>query len=302
MYRNRIIITITSVIFSTIISLFAFIPITYSKNDASNWMKKIDDEKAFFSLSIPGTHDSAALHSIADVAGKCQDLTIKEQLKCGVRFFDIRLQLRHNSLHAVHSFVDQDLLFDDIVNDFYKFLLKNPSETLLVSIKKDADDKNSTINFEQALLSELQNYQTIIDKSNQLPQTLGEARGKMYIISRTFSNIGIPAYSGWVDSDSFELNDFYIQDLYAVNTVEEKKLEIINAINYAKNNTDKVVINFASCYLVNSFPPLYANTPANKINPWLTDYIIQCNHSIGIVLCDFITSELSQAIYERNYI
>ena len=78
-------------------------------------------------MSIPGTHDSGATHSIFDVAGKCQDLDIETQLEIGVRFFDIRLQQVNDKFNVVHSFVDQGLTFDNVLKDLNSFL--NNAET-----------------------------------------------------------------------------------------------------------------------------------------------------------------------------
>ena len=72
-----------------LLSLFAMIPINRSYNKKEPWMSKVNDNVRLVDLSIPGTHDSGATHSIADVAGKCQDSSIEEQLKMGVRFFDL---------------------------------------------------------------------------------------------------------------------------------------------------------------------------------------------------------------------
>ena len=77
-----------------IISLFSMIPLnTHSNKDVMPWMSYIHDDTKISDISIPGTHDSGATHSIFDVSGKCQDLTIKQQLNVGTRFFDLRLQL-----------------------------------------------------------------------------------------------------------------------------------------------------------------------------------------------------------------
>ena len=43
-------------------------------------------------------------------------LSIKKQLKVGIRFLDIRLQLVNDELVVVHSFVDQDLTFKYVLN------------------------------------------------------------------------------------------------------------------------------------------------------------------------------------------
>jgi hypothetical protein len=34
---------------------------------------------------------------------------------------------------------------------------------------------------------------------NKLPETVKEARGKIYLLSRFSGNIGIPAHYGWAD-------------------------------------------------------------------------------------------------------
>ena len=61
-----------------ILALAAFLPLDSiaSGNEGKDWMAKIDDGTEISRLSIPGSHDSGALHSIADVSGKCQTLTV----------------------------------------------------------------------------------------------------------------------------------------------------------------------------------------------------------------------------------
>ena len=53
-----------------VISLLSMIPInrSYSK-DVETWMSKVNDDTRLIDMSIPGTHDSGATHSIFDVAG-----------------------------------------------------------------------------------------------------------------------------------------------------------------------------------------------------------------------------------------
>ena len=65
-----------------LLSILAMVPI--NKNYEINpWMMDLSDNTIISEMTIPGTHDSGAMHSIFDVAGKCQDLRIKEQLKVG---------------------------------------------------------------------------------------------------------------------------------------------------------------------------------------------------------------------------
>ena len=139
------------ILLSIILTLVAVLPMQNGKADRSDWMADLEDDASLNSLTIPGTHDSGALHSIADISGKCQTLTIREQLKIGVRFLDIRLQLVDNKLKVVHSFVDQMTDFEDTLSDMVNFIRNNGSEFLIVSIKEDASPKRSDKEFRAVL-------------------------------------------------------------------------------------------------------------------------------------------------------
>lgn len=273
-------------------------PIT---NKGVRWMSSLEDDRAINELSIPGTHDSGATHSIADAAGKCQSLSIEDQLYIGVRFFDIRLQLVGDDFNIVHSFVDQDTEFDDVLENMVDFIKENPSEFLIVSIKKDADSKRAAGDFATLLEEELREYSQI-STSTTLPKTVGEARGKIYIISRyENSTIGIPAYHGWQDSTSFELGELYIQDNYKVDSAEVKIADIEATMAIADRCEYGLVLNYTSCYLTSGFPPTYAATPAKTINPWLIDRLSLEARPQGVLVCDFMTSDLVKAIWEVNF-
>ena len=299
MNKKHKIIGIITLLASIIISIFAMVPISNIK-ESSIWMSKVDDNKKIVELSIPGTHDSGATHSIFDVAGKCQDLSIKQQLKIGVRFFDIRLQQVNDSLNVVHSFVDQNLSFEKVLKDMDGFIKENNSEFLIVSIKEDADSKNSNKSFDKLVLEYLNRYDKTICLDNNLPETIKEARGKIYILSRFSSEIGIQAYMGWQDSTTFTIDNLYVQDNYCIDDIYIKKEDILNTLNYSKTNQDKLVLNFTSCYLDYGFPPTYAAPPAKDINPWLIKTINENDDSVGIIVADFISKEMASAIYKRN--
>lgn len=289
-----------AIIFS--IALFSLAPIESPiTKKGVRWMANLEDDRAINELSIPGTHDSGATHSIADVAGKCQSLTIEDQLYIGVRFLDIRLQLVGDDFNVVHSFVDQRTDFDDTLEEVVEFIEENPSEFLFVSIKEDADPKRPEGSFAKLLEDELREYDIISD-ARTLPKTVGEARGKIYIISRyKNSTMGIPAYDGWADSTSFALGELYVQDNYKVDSTEVKIADIEAAMAVADRCENGLVLNFTSCYLTSGFPPTYAATPAKTINPWLLDRLNLESRPQGVLVCDFITSEISKAIWEVNF-
>ena len=279
------------VLSTLILSLLAMIPInnSYSK-DVNPWMSKVSDDTRIIDMSIPGTHDAGATHSLFDVAGKCQDLTIKQQLNVGTRFFDLRLQLVGDEFNIVHSFVDQSLKFKSVLKDLTSFVKEYNTEFIIISIKQDASSKNNARSFEEVLLDNLKEYEDIISFSKNLPNTVKDARGKIHIISRYNLDFGYPAYSGWSDDATFTLGNLYVQDNYCLDNIEEKKQDILSTINVSNSkNNDKLVLNFTSCYLENAFPPTYAGTAALGINPWFIDYINEHgDDKLGIVVADFI--------------
>ena len=290
------------VLLFVIISLLAVIPInSVEANKSHAWMQQVSDEKRIVEMSIPGTHDSGATHSIFDVAGKCQDMGIKEQLNIGVRFFDIRLQLVNDKFEVVHSFVKQNLMFSSVIDDMGNYIRNNPSEFLLVSIKKEESDINSTLGFEEALKNEIKNYEDVISYDTSLPDKLKDARGKIYFLSRYDLSFGIKAYSNWQDDTTFETDKLYVQDNYCIENFEIKKQDILDTIEYSKTNKNKLVLNFTSCYLDNAFPPTYAGAIGKDINLWLKEYYKQELGCLGIMVMDFISYDLSKSIYERNY-
>jgi hypothetical protein len=75
-----------------------------SKHPHANWMRDLfqkqshlkNNEKAKLkTMLIPGSHDSASYsisdQSIGSGVGKCQNVSVKEQLLAGVRFLDLRI-------------------------------------------------------------------------------------------------------------------------------------------------------------------------------------------------------------------
>lgn len=294
--------SIISVILIFIIAYFSVAPLEEAEaGEGRRWMAALDDSTPINQLSIPGTHDSGATHSIGDVAGKCQSLSIGEQLKIGVRFLDIRLQLVGDDFRIVHSFVDQGTDFDDTLEDIVEFIEENPTEFLFISIKKDADSKRPEGDFAKLLEDELREYDIISDTTT-LPGTAGEARGKIYIISRyEGSTMGIPAYDGWQDSTSFEMGELYVQDNYAVDSAQIKKADIKATFGVSAEGQHGLVLNFTSCYLTSGFPPTYAATPAKEITPWIRQELQYHYEPLGIMVCDFVTTELVKSIWEVNF-
>lgn len=288
---------------AVLLPLAALLPLQTGDADRSDWMAALDGGAALNSLTIPGTHDSGALHSIADASGKCQSLPIKEQLKIGVRFLDIRLQLADNELRVVHSFVDQMTDFADVLADMAAFVRNHPSEFLLVSVKEDASSVRSDRDFTEVLEEMLRSYPEV-SGARELPATVDEARGGIHILARYYNaSLGVPCYSGWYDDTAFEMGGLYIQDNYCVPDTAEKIADIRKTYGVAEGKTYALVLNYTSCYLESCFPPIYAGLPAHDINRDTLRAMFEeyADAPLGILVCDFITAELADAIIGRNF-
>ena len=183
---------------------------------------------------------------------------------------------------------------------FSDFLGANPSEFLVVSLKEDADPVNPAGTFAECTEAVLADYAEQIAPG--LPGTVGEARGKLCILARyRGASLGIPAAEGWQDSASFAMNGIYVQDHYAVSGTDEKKEDIRNALAVSETGGYDLVLNFASCYLTSGFPPMYAAAPAKIINPWLAGELAERRGCTGVLICDFMTSELACAVIDTNF-
>lgn len=267
----------------------------YDGRKNAQWMKGVPDETLLRSMYIPGSHDSLALYSFGDLSGKCQDLDLRSQLYAGARFVDIQYRHGGDHLDAAHGFVNQRDTFETASRIIAEFLRENPSEFLFVSIREDGRSDTEETTFEELVQEQLD--PDIWDLSPHLPETLGEARGKAFMLTRfRFASIGIliPPIR-WEDNDTFERRNLHIQDHYEVNSAEEKKAFIQESFD----GQDMMHLHFFSGYLANTIPPINAATLAKDINPWVKEAVAM-EHSNGVIILDYLTSDLCDAIIGRN--
>ena len=120
---------------------------------------------------------------------KTQDKNIEQQLNSGIRFFDIRLVHDNGVLKLCHGKHTFNTTFDrDVLKTTVEFLKEHPSETVIMTIKRDNDlDKDGGTKYRGALQKALEGDRTLTPymvKSFRSDFTLGDLRGKMLIISR----------------------------------------------------------------------------------------------------------------------
>lgn len=306
--RKKAAVIVSSLIgaFAIAFSVLSFVPFTNSAPDESlsSWMSSIDDSRSLNTISIPGTHDSAATHSLLDIAGKCQDLSISQQLEAGARFLDFRLVNYKGSLTLYHGSINQNLSFATALKSLYSFLNEHSTETILLSIKEEDDAIGDTSSFESLIQKEINKNSSYWITTTSYPTNLGKARGKIILLSRySSSSIGVPLYEGWKDSlskgtaNTFDISSTHIQDYYKVSELTNKEKEISSAYTYSLTHSTSLTLNFLSGYLEKGFPPSYSVTVAKSINPWVKEIKEGC----GVSIMDFFSSDYGKLIVGWNH-
>ncbi|KAJ9652115.1 hypothetical protein H2198_008643 [Neophaeococcomyces mojaviensis] len=303
----------------------------YESSDADRWMDKINDNVPLGALSIPGTHNSPTCHS-APPSVRCQAVSPREQLDNGVRFFDIRVQVPEpfdggsDKLVLVHSVFPIALTgnkhFRDLYNECRSFLDEHPSETLVMSLKREGPGKGT----DEQLSRILKDHYTNPDQWWTRPRVprLGEVRGKIVLVRRF--NLDEPLKGEWdgtgwgIDGSVWADNtpnamcpsgDICVQDFYEVleaPSIEQKityardHLERSGCCNFDLGNTEQkypLYVNFLSAsnfWKVGTWPEKIAA----KLNPVITAHLCQRHMlnddngvkegdwSTGIVVCDWV--------------
>lgn len=154
-----------------------------------NWMSALPDDWKLGRFTIPGTHETCARHESFPDTAICQTLTLRQQLDAGVRFLDIRCRHIKNSFAIHHGMEFQKLYFDNVLQEVQLFLRDNPSETILMSVKKEHTDSGNTRSFVDTFNDYLSRFPGLFDLRATVP-TLGRkgdpdsVRGKILLVRR----------------------------------------------------------------------------------------------------------------------
>ncbi|KAL8647472.1 MAG: hypothetical protein Q9210_005542 [Variospora velana] len=164
----------------------------YSSAHLTSWMRSLKDDTPLSALSIPGTHNSPTCHR-ALPSVRCQATSPPEQLDNGVRFFDIRVQPESpldpskDGLILVHGVFPISLTgtkyLRDLLVEVYTFLDRNPSETVIMSLKREGTGEATDAQLSRILRDHYAGDPNRWFTAPRIPY-LGEARGKIVLIRR----------------------------------------------------------------------------------------------------------------------
>lgn len=156
---------------------------TGAEEDLSTWMSMIMDETPLNKIAIPGSHDAGTAGVLWP--GETQTYTIAEQLACGVRYFDIRVNNKNGQLVIFHDILN-GVPFAGVLSDIKNFISSHPTETLLLDFQHFKGDSQPQVL--QLLLSELGENGLLVENDTGLSDlqfirslTLGDARGKCVV-------------------------------------------------------------------------------------------------------------------------
>ena len=263
-----------------------------SYNDSSHpsiynltWMQSIPDSTKLSSMTIPGTHNSCALHGIC--CARTQSWSLPEQMKAGLRYFDIRLRLYNNTLRSFHAFVDQVDTFDVILSYALNFLNQYPSESIIMQLVKEHTDKNCTKKMPELYEEYTKNIKDkIIEFKNDI--TMGEIRGKILIIKiygrSTRFMPGFVIQNKWSINTRFSLN----------NKKRKIKENLHRALAFNNNKNSLIFLNYLSAS--SDYAMMTPYTAAKKCNKVAMRY----KGRLGIILADYPGEDLIKHLIEQN--
>lgn len=141
-------------------------------------------------LNLFGTHDSLTAFVAMENVCRCQTLTLREQLRLGVRLVDVRLCRKKDEFYLVHSLADcytdeskkERLSFSAVLEDCLSFLKENPDEFLVLSIKQDRGIQSRSF-FPQFYEKYIRGAEDSWCLESEIP-TVEKCRGKIVLMRR----------------------------------------------------------------------------------------------------------------------
>ena len=305
------------------------------RNSYTSWMQQLNEDTPLSALSIPGTHNSPTYHR-ALPSVRCQIKPVREQLKRGVRFLDVRVQPEHpmnprkDGLLLVHGVFPISFTgprrFRTLVNEVLDFLAKNPSEAIIMSVKREGPGKATDAQLSRILRDHYANDDHEWFTAPRIPY-LNEVRGKIVLMRRFVLDESLRSEwggTGWcIDASSWADNspnslcpsgDLCIQDFYEVLDTQNIEQKIKYSVEHLQRAAARVYsspdpkvaddeakqpfyINFLTAsnfWKVGCWP----DRIAAKLNPVIVEYLCLKHNeeevaekgdgSTGIVVCDWV--------------
>ena len=295
-----------------------------------DWMERLDDNTYLSQVSIPGTHDSATGEGwtgflgemVGQSMGVTQDLSIAQQLDCGVRAFDLRPCVNEDELVINHGILQTKAKFPETLKQLCQFVTDHPTEFVVVVMRheSDGDDNSSQWN---SMMNSCLNSDDVrpLLADYQRDITVGELRGKVLVLSRDkYASTPVGGFiSGWAHQPNYATGTIkgsagmtgtlYVQDFYEVMEKTTSKLNgIERLLNFStQNNVYKSTRHLVVCINCASGYTASASSDGNRDNAVLCnkkiiDYLSDETHAgpTGIIFMDFAGTDISESYEVRG--
>jgi len=276
------------------------------------WMKNLWNQSRLCELSIPGTHDSGTAefeYFINSGQAHCQNFNILEQLRDGVRFFDIRISPYGGISHGL---IDCKESWSSVISDMINFL-KNHNSEFIVLLVGSALTNYWNEEMKEAVKKAYQNNKDFFYQQTEIDGqvTVEELRGKIVVLKRQ-EKCPIGILLEFEKDATFSYNNFVVEDKYNEHNTNEKIKSVTENLNNAIANVEsKIFITFNSIAGTITHTPYNYAWGGNGIDPIMNKELMTYmkssggKHSFGIVVLDFYNDhgeqpELINSIINSN--
>ncbi|WP_433307629.1 phosphatidylinositol-specific phospholipase C [Actinoplanes sp. CA-030573] len=261
-----------------------------------DWMRGLSGATSLAALSIPGTHETMAIHggawtqtqeNFGDSGG-----TLAAQLNAGIRMIDIRARVNTGNTFTIHHGATyQNANFDDVLGRLTAFLAAHPGETVLMRLKQECtgeigscSDATGMNPFTSIFDGYVARYRALFWSpavtGNAPAPTLGEARGKVVLAvlngarGGRYDGYGLAQFRDWNDGSSTYVQDNYtVPNVGAIATKRDQVRRFLDATS--AGDPTKLYVNFASGASVFAQPQQVAGGAlgVQGVDPFLLTYL-----------------------------
>lgn len=272
----------------------------------SDWMGRLSgnaSEMLISDIVIPGTHDSCSNNDFLGLSSTAaaQDLSLKQQLAAGVRFFDVRPCEVAGTLVVTHGPALQHISVSEVLRTFSDFLGKHHNEFIIMAVQPEWLDERDNSNIFNFFCSEeiKQEFDSILLKGCDLTSlTLEQCRGKIILVSRDYKNVPISERSLYCTP----YKDIGVT--YTAHDLQKTWNQFNNLISgVVASKTVGLNATFLSCYLEGQFGIPNIRIASSYLNPLLLEFLANTatkNGQYGVIVCDHITGDICNSIINLN--
>lgn len=261
----------------------------------ANWMSRVPDSMNIEKLSIPGTHDTATysfkglyflVADIIDFFARTQRWDLTEQMKAGIRYFDLRPS---SNGYIYHGPIKTKTTFAAFWDELRQYMKLYPTEGFIVRIQYSHKPLLCEENcFQKEVIEVLNKNDDIILSQKNIP-TMAQLRGKAFIMN----NFDYKDAFIW-NGDHFVLQDFYDLKGRFREQIDKKK-SLVKKYMYDSETDDSLYINHCSATGVKMLRSI--KRIANEINsvPYLEEKPFS-----GTIVFDYPSEELVNRVIRQN--